>query len=72
MAGSEESYTLAIEDNEEARIKIGDVYKKIYGNTLPRNLCAYEISMTDIGLQTPSAPWVLSLASPLVALYSIL
>ncbi len=53
MAGSEESYTLAIEDNEEARIKIGDVYKKIYGNTLPRNLCAYEISMTEEATGVP-------------------
>ena len=53
MAGSEDSYTLTIEDNEEARVKIGDVYKKIYGNTLPRNLCAYEMSMTEADTGIP-------------------
>ncbi len=47
MEGSEENYVLTIEDSEEAKVKIGDVYKKIYGSKLPRNLCAYEISMTE-------------------------
>lgn len=53
MEGSEENYILHIEDNEDAKVKIEDVYKKIYGNKLPRNLCAYEISMTEAGTGIP-------------------
>lgn len=53
MEGSEENYVLHIEDDEDAKTKIGDVYKKIYGNKLPRNLCAYEISMTEAGTGIP-------------------
>ncbi len=53
MEGSEENYVLRIEDSEEAKTRIGDVYKKIYGNKLPRNLCAYEISMTKAGTSIP-------------------
>lgn len=41
------SYLLHIQDDEEAKARISDVYKKIYGNKLPHNLCAYEISMTE-------------------------
>lgn len=47
MEGSEENYVLTIADSEEAKAAIGDVYKKIYGNKLPHNLCAYEIGMTE-------------------------
>lgn len=47
MEGSEENYVLTITDSEEAKSTIGDVYKKIYGNRMPHNLCAYEISMTE-------------------------
>ncbi|MCM1123414.1 MAG: leucine-rich repeat domain-containing protein [Eubacterium sp.] len=53
MEGSEENYILKIEDSEEAKARIGDVYKKIYGNKLPRNLCAYEISMTEAETGVP-------------------
>ncbi len=53
MEGSDENYILRIEDNEDAKAKIGDVYKKIYGNKLPRNLCAYEISLTETGTGVP-------------------
>ena len=53
MEGAEENYILKIEDSEEAKAKIGDVYKKIYGNKLPRNLCAYEISMTETDTGVP-------------------
>lgn len=53
MEGAEENYILKIEDNEEAKAKISDVYKKIYGNKLPWNLCAYEISMTEADTGVP-------------------
>lgn len=53
MEGSEENYVLHIEDDEDAKAKIGDVYRKIYGNKLPRNLCAYEINMTEAGTGIP-------------------
>lgn len=53
MEGAEENYILSIEDNEEAKARISDVYKNIYGNKLPRNLCAYEISMTEAGTGIP-------------------
>ncbi|MDE6740314.1 MAG: hypothetical protein K2K07_14620, partial [Lachnospiraceae bacterium] len=53
MEGSEENYVLTITDSEEAKAAIGDVYKKIYGNRLPHNLCAYEISMTEAQTGVP-------------------
>ena len=53
MAGSEENYILTIQDNEEAKTQIGDVYKKLYGNSLPHNLCAYEINLTDAATGIP-------------------
>lgn len=53
MAGSEENYILTIWDNEEAKTQIGDVYKKLYGNSLPHNLCAYEINLTDAATGIP-------------------
>ncbi len=53
LAGSEENYILTIEDNEAAGLKIGDVYKKIYGNTLPQNLCAYDIGLTEAATGVP-------------------
>ena len=53
MAGSEDNYILTIQDNEEAKTQIGDVYKKLYGNSLPHNLCAYEINLTDAATGIP-------------------
>lgn len=53
MAGSEEDYVLTIQDSEEAKAEIGDVYKKIYGNRLPHNLCAYEIGLTEVKTGVP-------------------
>ena len=53
MEGSEENYILAIQDSEEAKTKIGNVYKKIYGNQLPHNLCAYEMSLTEVSTGVP-------------------
>lgn len=47
MEGSDGNYILTIEDSEEAKTAIGDVYKKLYGNKLPHSLCAYEIGMTE-------------------------
>lgn len=47
MEGSENGYVLTIQDSEEAKNKIGDVYKSIYGNRLPHNLCAYDMVLTD-------------------------
>lgn len=47
MEGAEDSYILTIQDSEEAKAQIGDVYKKIYGNKLPHNLCAYEMDLTE-------------------------
>ena len=53
MEGSEEDYILTIQDSEEAKTEIGNVYKKIYGNQLPHNLCAYEISLTEVATGVP-------------------
>ena len=53
MEGSEENYILTIQDSEEAKTEIGDVYKKIYGNKLPHNLCAYEMSLTESSTGVP-------------------
>lgn len=53
LEGADRDYILTIDDSNEAKLKIGDVYKKIYGNTLPRNLCAYEISMTEADTGVP-------------------
>lgn len=47
MEGGEGSYQITITDSEDAKLEIGDVYKKIYGNKLPHTLRAYEISMID-------------------------
>lgn len=47
MEGSEGSFLLDIADSEEAKTKIGEVYKKSYGNKLPHSLHAYNITMTD-------------------------
>lgn len=47
------SYLIHIEDNEDAKACISAVYKQIYGNKLPHNLCAYEISMTDLNSGIP-------------------
>lgn len=47
MEENEGNYLIHIEDSEDAKTVIGDIYKKIYGNKLPHNLCAYEISMTE-------------------------
>lgn len=47
MEENDGSYLIHIEDSENAKTEISEVYKKIYGNKLPHNLCAYEISMTE-------------------------
>jgi len=48
MEGSEGSYRIVIEDSEDAKTKIGEVYQSIYGGKLPHSLHAYEITMTDL------------------------
>lgn len=53
MEGSEGSYRIAIEDSEEAKTKIGEVYRSIYGGKLPHSLHAYEITMTDQATNVP-------------------
>lgn len=53
LAGSEDSYLMTIEDSDDAKRQIGTVYKKIYGNTLPGNLCAYEINLTEKATGVP-------------------
>ncbi len=47
MEGTEGAYVLSVQDSEEAKAEIGDVYKEIYGNKLPHNLCAYEMTLTE-------------------------
>lgn len=47
MEDNDGTYLIHIEDSEDAKAEISDVYKKIYGNKLPHNLCAYEITMTE-------------------------
>lgn len=49
----EDSYLIHIEDSETAKSEISDVYKKIYGNKLPHNLCAYDITMTEQNTGVP-------------------
>lgn len=47
MQGGEGSYQIDIADSSEAKLRIEDVYKKIYGNKLPYTLRAYEINMRE-------------------------
>ncbi len=53
MEGDEGSYRIDIADSEEAMAKIGEVYKSIYGNSLPHSLHAYDITMTDMTNHVP-------------------
>lgn len=53
MEGSEGNYRIEIEDSEEAKEKIGEVYQSIYGGKLPHSLHAYEITMTDQATDVP-------------------
>lgn len=53
MEGSEGSYRIAIEDSEDAKTKISEVYQSIYGGKLPHSLHAYEITMTDQATNVP-------------------
>lgn len=53
MEGNDGCYQIDIADSEEAKTKIGDVYKSIYGNRLPHSLHAYEITMTDTTTDVP-------------------
>lgn len=53
MEGDDRCYQIDIADSEEAKTKIGDVYKSIYGNRLPHSLHAYEITMTDTTTDVP-------------------
>lgn len=53
MEGDEGSYRIDIEDSEDAKTRIGDMYKAIYGNKLPHSLHAYEINMTDNRTNVP-------------------
>lgn len=53
MEGSEGNYRIEIEDSEEAKAKIGEVYQSIYGGKLPHSLHAYEITMTDQATNVP-------------------
>lgn len=53
MEGSEGSYRIAIEDSEDAKAKISEVYQSIYGGKLPHSLHAYEITMTDQATNVP-------------------
>lgn len=53
MEGGEGCYRIDIADSEEAKTKIGDVYKSIYGNRLPHSLHAYDITMTDTTTDVP-------------------
>lgn len=53
MEGNDGSYRIDIADSEEAKTKIGDVYKSIYGNKLPHSLHAYDITMTDTETGVP-------------------
>ncbi len=53
IEGSEEDYLLQITDSREAKKQIEDVYKELYGNKLPRNLCGYEMSLTEVRTDIP-------------------
>lgn len=53
MEGGEGGYQIVIEDSEEARNQIGDVYRTIYGNKIPYTLHGYEISMMDSESRIP-------------------
>ncbi len=53
MEGDEGCYRIDIADSEEAKTKIGEAYKSIYGNKLPHSLHAYEIKMTDTRTNVP-------------------
>ncbi|MCM1268751.1 MAG: leucine-rich repeat protein [Bacteroidales bacterium] len=53
MEGSEGSYRIAVEDSEDAKNRISEVYQSIYGGKLPHSLHAYEITMTDLATDVP-------------------
>ncbi len=53
MEGSEGSYRIEVEDSEEAKTKISEVYQSIYGGKLPHSLHGYEITMTDQATNVP-------------------
>lgn len=53
MEGSEDNYILTVEDDENAKLQISDVYRKLYGNKLPHNLCAYEMKLAEADTGIP-------------------
>ena len=51
--GFDGNYLMTIQDSDEAKTDIGNAYKKLYGNQLPLNLCAYEINLTEVSTGVP-------------------
>lgn len=53
LDGSEGSYILNIEDSNDAKSSIQDSYRKLYGNNIPINLQAYEITLQEADTLIP-------------------
>lgn len=47
LDGAQDSYILKVVESDGAKQSIQDAYRKIYGNQLPENLQAYEISLQE-------------------------
>lgn len=53
LEGADSSYILTITDSEEARTAIRSAYQKLYGNQVPPNLQAYDITLQEEATAIP-------------------
>lgn len=53
LDGGEGSYILRVVDSDGAKSAIQDAYRKLYGNQLPSNLQAYEITLQEAASSIP-------------------
>ncbi len=53
LDGAEDGYILKVVESDGAKQSIQDAYRKLYGNQVPDNLQAYEISLQEAGTAIP-------------------
>ncbi len=53
LDGAEDGYILKVVESDGAKQSIQDAYRKLYGNQVPDNLQAYEISLQEAGTSIP-------------------
>ncbi|MCH5256423.1 MAG: leucine-rich repeat protein [Lachnospiraceae bacterium] len=51
--GAEDNYVLNISDNDAAKSAILNAYRKLYGNNIPMNLQAYDITLEEAATAIP-------------------